>query len=152
VSHPWTNALVARLLFRASAWLVRGLPCSVARSLPRSLALCSGDWDVYETTPWCVSRATRCTNAARDALAAPSTAASGSECEHACEEVPACSVYTFSPETGACALLRSCGTPAQAADARDYAGFRPGNVERGCTDRTAQNFNSFAVYDDGSCT
>ena len=117
----------------------------------RGARACAADRTVYETPPWCVSTATRCTNAAWDAVAAPSTVASGSACEQQCEDVPACNVYAFSQATGTCALLRSCGTPAQAIDARDYVAFRPGNVERGCTDRTAQNFDGFAVYDDGSC-
>lgn len=111
-----------------------------------------GDWDYYETTPWCRSNGTRCSNDEHDNVTAVRTVSDAAVCEAFCDQLDSCNLYSFVAAAAECLLLRSCGTPLRSHDELDFVAFRPGNVEAGCTDTLAENFNAFAVYDDGSCS
>eukprot|EP00750_Incisomonas_marina_P022947 INCI5004.4.p1 GENE.INCI5004.4~~INCI5004.4.p1 ORF type:complete len:1909 (-),score=302.54 INCI5004.4:476-6202(-) len=111
-----------------------------------------GDWDYYETTSWCRSNGTRCSNFEHDNVTTVKTVTTATQCESLCEELETCNLYSFLADTTQCFLLRSCGTPLRSNNELEFVAFRPGNVEAGCTDSLAENFNAFALYDDGSCS
>ena len=126
-------------------------PSNRVRRFPLHLYGRVGDWDYYANTSWCRRNQTTCSNNPRDAFGNSTVGGSAEQCEEQCDALPACNLYSFAASSASCTLLRTCGTPHVAIDPTEFVAFRPGNVERGCTDVAARNFNAFAVYEDGSC-